>query len=169
MANKHIISLIESMPLAGLSDADLNAIRTHTAECSDCREAFKAAQVSMRLLKEYAAESFEPSPFFNTRVLATLRERQAKGSWTDAWALGRVWRAAGALASSMVATVAVLAVLTFVIPGNQVSSGVQALSTLPNNYSAEDVMLYQNELADDQASDGQVLTNLYSGEDEAVK
>lgn len=168
-ADKHIIVLIESAPLAGLSDADLTAIRTHTDDCSDCRKAFKAAQVSTLLLKEHAAQSFEPSPFFNTRLLATLRERQANLSWTDVWAFGRMWRAAGALASSMVATVAVLAVLTFVIPANQVSSGPQALSSLPNNYSAEDVMLYQNEMAGDQSSDSEVLTSLYSGEDEAVK
>jgi anti-sigma-K factor RskA len=101
--------------------------------------------------------------------MATLRERQANASWSDAWAFGRMWRAVGALASSMVATVAVLAVLTFALPGSQIGSESQAVSSLPNNYSAEELILYQNEMADEQSSDGQVLTSLYSGDDEAPK
>jgi hypothetical protein len=180
MTNKHIINLIESTPLASLSEADLTAIRTHTAHCSDCGQAFKAAQISALLLKERAAETFEPSPFFNTRVLASLRERQAANeswandSWADPWALGRMWKAAGALASSMVATVAALAVLTFVSPGNQIASAPQEISSLPNSYSAEEVILNQNEVAGDQfssgqVSDSQVLTAIYGGEEEAVR
>ncbi|MGH9873858.1 MAG: hypothetical protein ACRD9S_15515, partial [Pyrinomonadaceae bacterium] len=113
MRDKHIISLIENSSLVSLSENDLSAIRAHTKDCSDCLQAFQAAQVSQLLLKERAAVEFEPSPFFQTRVMATLRERQAVN---DSWALGRLWRTAGALASSMVATVATLAFLTFVIP-----------------------------------------------------
>jgi biotin carboxyl carrier protein len=167
MRDEHIISLIESAPLASLSENDLTAIRAHTDQCSGCLRAFQAAQVSALLLQERAAETFEPSPFFHTRVLATLRERQAaNGSWANSWALGRLWQTAGALASSMVATVAALAVLTFVIPGSQVASG-QQLSSLANNYSAEEVILDQNPQPDEQLSDGQLLTTIYSGEEEA--
>jgi hypothetical protein len=167
MRDEHIISLIESAPLASLSENDLTAIRAHTDQCSGCLRAFQAAQVSALLLQERAAETFEPSPFFHTRVLATLRERQAaNGSWANSWALGRLWQTAGALASSMVATVAALAVLTFVIPGSEVASGPQ-LSSLANNYSAEEVILDQNPQPDEQLSDGQLLTTIYSGEEEA--
>ncbi len=167
MRDEHIISLIESAPLASLSENDLTAIRAHTDQCSGCLRAFQAAQVSALLLQERAAETFEPSPFFHTRVLATLRERQAaNGSWANSWALGRLWQTAGALASSMVATVAALAVLTFVIPGSEVASGPQ-LSSLANNYSAEEVILDQNPQPDEQLSDGQLLTTIYSGEAEA--
>jgi hypothetical protein len=167
MRDEHIISLIESTRLASLSENDLTAIRAHTDHCSGCLRAFQAAQVSALLLMERAAETFEPSPFFPTRVLATLRERQAaNGSWANSWALGRLWRAAGALASSMVATVAALAVLTFVIPGGQVASGPQ-LSSLSNIYSAEEVILEQSPQLDEQLSDGQLLTTIYGGEEEA--
>ncbi len=167
MRDEHIISLIESAPLASLSENDLAAIREHTGDCSGCLRAFQAAQVSALLLKERAAETFEPSPFFNTRVLATLRERQAaNGAWTESWALGRMWRAAGALASSMVATVAALAVLTFVIPSSQVTSGPQ-VSSLSNAYSAEEVILDQSPQLDEQLSDGQLLTTIYGEEEEA--
>ncbi len=99
--------------------------------------------------------------------MATLRERQANAS--DMWALGRMWRAAGALASSMVATVAALAVLTFVIPGNQVTSSQQQLSSLANNYSAEEVLLNQSEQLDEQLSDAQVLNTIYDADEDAVR
>jgi anti-sigma-K factor RskA len=167
MKDRHIIDLIERAPLASLSEQDLTAIRAHTNQCSDCLRAFQAAQVSALMLKERAAAEFEPSPFFHTRVMATLRERQAANeSWANPWALSRLWRAAGALASSMVATVAALAVLTFAIPGGQVTTGAQ-VSSLPNTYSAEEVMLDQATQLDEQVSDGQLLTTLYDGEEEA--
>jgi anti-sigma-K factor RskA len=166
MSKNHIISLIEGAPLASLSDSDLTAIRAHTDECLDCRRALEAAQISMLLLKERAAETFEPSPFFHTRVLATLRERQTTGGQ---WAWSKVWRAAGALASSMVATVAALAVLTFVIPGSQTNSGPQDMTSSLNAYSAEEVLLDQGDAFNDQVSEGQILRMLYGAEDEAAR
>jgi anti-sigma-K factor RskA len=160
MKDKHIINLLESAPLAALSDSSLSEIRVHAGECAGCSQAFEAAQIAALLLRERAAETFEPSPFFHTRVMATLRERQATN---EQWAWSRMWRAAGALASSMVATVAALAVLTFVIPG-QVTT-VTPETTAFSAYSAEEVILNHGE-SDDQVSDGQVLTTLYeSAED----
>jgi hypothetical protein len=166
MRDEHIINLIESVPLKSLTENDLTAIRAHTDHCAGCLGAFQAAQVSALMLKERAAAEFDPSPFFHTRVMATLRERQANQSWTNSWALSRLWRAAGALASSMVATVAALAVLTFVIPASQVGSGTQ-VSSLANSYSAEEVILDQNPQLDEQLSDGQLLSTIYDGQEEA--
>ena len=162
--SKHIISLIENAPLASLSPSDLTMIRRHTDDCVDCRRAFEAAQISMLLLRERAAETFEPSPFFHTRVLAMLRERQ---SASGQWAWSKVWRAAGALASSMVLTVAALAALTF-IPGRQTISGPQDMTSL-NSYSAEEVLLGQGEALNGQVSEAQILTTLYGAEDEAAR
>lgn len=164
MSKNHIISLIESAPLVSFSESEMNTIHAHTKDCAECRRAFKAAQISMLLLKEGASETFEPSPFFHTRVMATLRERQTAG---DQWGWIKVWRAAGALASSMVATVAALAVLTFVIPGSPVSS-TQDMTTALNTYSAEEVLLGQSE-ANEQISEDQILNALYGADDEAVK
>jgi hypothetical protein len=164
MRDEHIISLIENTSLASLSENDLTVIRAHAKDCSNCHRAFEAAQVSLLLLKEHAAveaaSDFGPSPFFHTRVLATLRERQAVN---DSWAFGRLWRAAGALASSMVATVATLAFLTFVIPDAQVATISQA-SPLANGYSAEEVILDQAQ--SDEVSEGQLLTTIYGGDEE---
>jgi hypothetical protein len=159
MRDEHIISLIENTSLARLSENDLTTIRAHTKDCSNCFRAFEAAQVSLRLLKERAAvqavSDFGPSPFFHTRVLATLRERQAVN---DSWAFGRLWRAAGALASSMVVTVATLAFLTFVIPDTQLATVSQP------GPSAEEVILDQAQ--SEEVSEGQVLTTIYGGDEE---
>ena len=159
MKDKHVINLLESAPLAELSESDFSEVRAHADECAGCRQAFDAAQIATLLLKERAAETFEPSPFFHTRVMATLQERQAAN---EQWAWSRMWRAAGALASSMVATVAVLAVLTFVIPGQVIMPETTALSA----YSAEEVILNDVEQAQ-QESDAYVLSTLYEvAEDE---
>lgn len=162
MKDKHIINLIEGSPFGSLSETDLTTIRAHAAECSTCQRAFEAAQLSALMLKERIAEAFEPSPFFHTRVLATLRERQQAG---ETWAWSRIWRATGALASSMVATVVALAVLTFVIPETQVMETTSAR----NAFSAEEVILNSGELPDEQVSDGYVLTTLYDAPEDTVK
>lgn len=164
--SEHIISLIESTALSALNESDLAAIRAHNGDCSDCRLAFEAMQISVLLLKERVAEPFEPSPFFQTRVMAHLRERQIAN---ETWAWGRIWRATGALASSMVATVAALAILTFMVPGTQITSGTSEMMTAANPYNAEEVLLDQSGTIDDQVSDGQVLTTLYGADEDAVR
>ncbi len=79
------------------------------------------------------------------------------------WSFSRLWRSAGALASSMVATVAALAVLTFVIPGAEVTSTSFQGSSL-SSYTAEEVLLDQTAQLEED-SDGLVLTNIYAGEE----
>lgn len=166
MKDKHIINILESTPLASLSQDELTAIRAHTGECSGCRQAFEAAQISALLLKERVAETFEPSPFFHTRVLAALRESQKA---TEPWDWSRIWRATGALASSMVATVAALVVLTFVVPETQTSTELLEATSARNAYSAEEVILNQGELPDDQVSDSHVLTTLYGVDEDTLR
>ena len=163
MRDEHIINLLENSPLRSLSENDLTVIRLHTESCSGCLQAFQAAQVSQALLTERAAVEFQPSPFFHTRVLATLRERQTAN---DSWAFTRLWRSAGALASSMVATVATLAILTFVIPDAPVATS--QVSSLPNSYSAEEVLLEQTPQSD-EVSDAQLLNSIYGGDEETSR
>jgi anti-sigma-K factor RskA len=164
MKEKHIIGLLEGAPLTSLSETDLMTIRDHTIDCADCRQAFEATQISVLLLKERVAETFEPSPFFHTRVLARLRERQTAG---ELWAWRRMWRAAGALASSMALTVAALGVLTIALPEGQTTAGLE--STVAVSYSAEELILNQGEPFDAQVSDGLILTTLYGGDEDTVK
>ncbi|MDQ1728080.1 MAG: hypothetical protein QOD33_205 [Pyrinomonadaceae bacterium] len=164
MRDEHIIGLLENAPLTSFAEPELSAIRIHSENCPACLRALQAARISARLLQERAALELSPSPFFHTRVLAALRERQAAN---DNWAWSRMWRAAGALASSMVVTVAALAVFTFVAPSNQVTAPAPGWLA---SYSAEEIILDQS-TAESQgagASDGQVLNAIYSDE-EAVK
>src|SRR5215212_1918098 len=113
MRDEHIKRMLDETPLSSLGEAELEGARAHAEGCADCRRAFDAAQVSSSMLKARAAEVFEPSPFFQTRVLAQLRERRAA---EEGWTLARLWKSAGLLVSSMAATVAALAVFTFVTP-----------------------------------------------------
>jgi hypothetical protein len=165
MKDEHIINILESAPLAALDESDLSQARAHALVCESCQTAYEAAEVSSRLLEARANESFEPSPFFQTRVLAALRERQAEN---QTWGWSRLWQTAGGLASSMAATVATLAILTFVVPGTQTADS-QNPSPFANAYSTEAVVLDENAAPDDQLSDGEVLATLYDTDDDVVK
>jgi hypothetical protein len=162
MKENHIIDLLENRSFASLNETERAGIQAHAAQCSSCARAFEATKIASALLRERALEAVEPSPFFHTRVIAALRERQ-----NEVPAFKRLWQAAGALVSSMTATVALLAVLSFVVPGTQTSATAQASES--NGYSAEEVILNQNDLQDEHATDAQVLTTLYPAEDAAVK
>jgi len=165
MKDKHVIDILEQVPLAGLSKTELAAIESHAAGCEDCRQAFEAAYVAAALLQQHAAAAFAPPPFFGTKVLATLRERQ---SANETWALGRLWRSAGALVSSMAAAVAILAALSFAVPGGETVSNASLLSA-SNNYSADAIFFGDNGLPEDQISDSQVMTTLYDSDEEVAK
>jgi anti-sigma factor RsiW len=157
MKEKHIINILESVPFASLSESDHREIRVHAANCDACARAYKTAVVATSLLREGAGEVFEPSPFFQTRVLAAIREQQS-----ETRGLARLWRAAGALVSSLTATVALLAVLSVMIPSTQST----AEAYLFNRYSAEDVILDESEIAQDQVSDAEVLSTLYQTDED---
>lgn len=165
MKDQHIIGMIEGGPLARLSEGELGVVRAHAAGCAECRRAFEAARVSDALLREGAAETFEPSPFFQTRVLAALRERRAE---EEAPALRRLWRAAGALVSSMAATVALLAVFTVVAPnfGLAPADDEAVAAAAPDPYSAE-ALFAPSETADAELDYDQVFNVVYASGGEA--
>jgi predicted anti-sigma-YlaC factor YlaD len=166
MNEKHINNILESTSLAGMTESDHRVVRAHISNCQACRRSYEAAQLAALLLKERNAETIEPSPFFETRVMAALRERKAE---TETPALLRLWRAAGSLVSSMAATVALLAFVTFVVPSTQLPAGDQDVASASNPYSAEEVIFERDGLPDDQMSYGQVLTTLYESDEDAVK
>lgn len=158
MKDNHIIEILESTSLASLSDSDRKTIQAHTVSCAKCASAYRAAMVSTFLLRERASETQEPSPFFQTRVMAAIRERQ-----NETPAFARMWRTAGSLVSSMAAAVALFAVLSFVVPGQPLAGEASAF----NSYSAEEVILGQTGEAQDQVSDAQILSTLYATDDDA--
>ena len=158
MRDEHIKKLLDGAPLARLGETELAAVRAHAAVCAECRRAFEAARASSLMLKARAAEGFEPSPFFQTRVLAALRERRGT---EEGWTLARLWRSAGLLVSSMAATVAALAVFTFVAPEQ---SPAQELASGGVTYSAEALIFDEGATADEPMSYEQVFISLYESE-----
>jgi hypothetical protein len=159
MRDEHIIEILDNAPVTTLPAEALELVRTHTKSCSSCDSAFRAAVASSALLKQRSEVSLEPAPFFQTRVMAAWRERQAAESVP---ALLRLWRSAGALVSTMAVTTIALAVLSvmYPAPAQQVSEPLAAAA-----YSAESVLLGQG--ADEQLSDEQVLSTIYADYEEA--
>ena len=157
MRDKHIIEVLDNASIVNLTDVELSQIQDHARECGPCREAYEAAQVSATVLQSRAQSVIEPSPFFQTRVMAAWREQQAVESVP---AILRLWRSSRALVSSMAVTTAALAALTFILPATQTSPAEQGLSA----YSAESVIMGQN---DDQMTYEQVLNTIYEDDDDA--
>lgn len=158
MKNKHITEILDNAPIAMLSESELNEIRTHVLECMSCRDAFEAARLSAVVIKSRAEATIEPSPFFQTRVMAALREQQAVESVP---AMLRLWRSAKALVSTMAVTTAALAVVSFIQP----SQTTPVLDQTASAYSAYSVIMDQD--ADDQMSYEQVLSTIYEDDDDA--
>ena len=156
MKEKHIIEVLDNASIASLSEFELNEVRVHVKDCVSCRDAYEAARVSAVIIKSRAQVTIEPSPFFQTRVMAALREQQAVDSVP---AMFRLWKSARALVSSMAVTTAALAVLSFVLPVPAVADE-QAVSA----YSVESVIMEQG---GDELSYEQVLSTIYAEEDEA--
>ena len=160
MKDTHIIDILDNSPLASLTEAELHTVRTHAESCVGCRHAYEAAQLSTLLIKERAAETIEQSPFFQTRVLAALREQQNNVS-----VFSRLWKSAGALVSGMALTTAALAAFSFLTPGAGTGTSQETVAAL-SPYSAESVVFNQDE-SDDQMTDEQVLSTIYADPDEA--
>jgi anti-sigma-K factor RskA len=156
MKDKHIIDVLDNTSIASLSESELSEIQAHARECVSCREAYEAARLTGVVLQSRAQTKIEPSPFFQTRVMAAWREQQAVESVP---AMLRLWRSARALVSSMAVTTAALAALTFMLPAQTTPLIDQTASML----SAESVIMG----SDDQVSYEQVLSTIYEDDDEA--
>ena len=158
MKDKHIIEILDNASIATLSESELNEIRAHALECMSCHEAFEAARLSAMVIKSRAEATFEPSPFFQTRVMAALREQQAVESVP---AMLRLWRSAKAIVSTMAVTTAALAAISFMQP----SQTTPAIDQTASAYSAYSVIVDQD--ADDQMSYEQVLSTIYDDDGDA--
>ena len=158
MKDKHITEILDNASLANLSENELVEIRAHVIECESCRKAYEAARISAVVLKSRAQAVVEPSPFFQTRVMAALREQQAVESVP---AMLRLWKSAKALVSTMAVTTAALAAVSFILPSQATPAEDQNASV----YSAYSVIMDQP--ADEQMSYDQVLSTIYEDDDEA--
>jgi anti-sigma-K factor RskA len=156
MKDNHITEILDKAPMAMLSESELNEIRAHSLECMSCRDAFEAARLSAVIIKSRVEATIEPSPFFQTRVMAALREQQAVESVP---AMLRLWRSAKVLVSTMAVTTAALAVVSFVQPA-QTTPAAETASA----FSEYSVIMDRD--VDEQMSYEQVLSTIYEDEDE---
>jgi hypothetical protein len=158
MKEKHITEILDNASITNLSEIELTEIRVHTKDCVSCRDAFGAAQLSAVILRSRAQATIEPSPFFQTRVMAALREQQAVENVPAMW---RLWKSAKVLVSSMAVTTAALAALSFVLPATSTPAD-QPVSA----FSAESVIIGQGS---DELTYEQVMSTIYADDDEAGK
>lgn len=156
MKDKHITEVLDNAALATLSESELAEVRAHVEGCETCRNAFAAAQVSAVVIKERAQVVIEPSPFFQTRVMAAWREQQAV---ENVPAILRLWRSSRALVSSMALATVTLGALSFVVSAPATATSDQTASA----YSAESVIFGQD---DDQLSYDQVLNAIYTDDED---
>lgn len=121
MKSEHILDILDKQRFDELSIAEKNLIESHSAECSSCSNAYRAARISSVLLTSGISRNFEPPPFFHTRVLANLRNKEVVK--TPFFAISRLWRASGSLIALMITTVLLLALTTVFAPNSKVSAG----------------------------------------------
>lgn len=159
MKDEHILEVLDNTALASLSQSELSDMRTHALECAPCGDAFAAAQVSAVAMRQRAQVVIEPSPFFQTRVLAALREQQAAESVP---AFRRLWNSSRALVSSMALSTVALAVLSFMVSAPASNSFDQTAQTAAV-LSAESVILGQDA---DELTYEQVLNAIYTDDED---
>ena len=164
MKNEHILDILDEKAYSEISKAEQNFIENHTAECSACLQAYQAAKITSLLLKTSVTQNFEPSPFFQKRVMASLREKQAKVS--PLFAFARMWRASGTLVAMMVTTVFVLVALTVFAPNyNQVSGAT--ISTVDND--SADIVILDEKIPTKEPSNDQIFQMVYGADNKTEK
>jgi anti-sigma factor RsiW len=162
MRDDHIIKMLETRAVSRLSEAEAAIIESHTALCPECLRAYKAARISADLVRARASETVEASPFFKTRVMAALKEKQLS---PEPPALVRMWTAARALVSTMAAIVVVLLGLTIFSysPDSQVEPPEQTAGV--SIYAPEYILFDEDETANDALQYDQVLATFYEAGD----
>jgi len=161
MNDEHIINLLDEEKFRDLSGAEIRSIEDHARSCADCAREYEAAKVAALVLRERAAQTIEPTPFFETRVLAAWREKQA-ALQPVVNRLRQWWQDTKILVSGLATAVMLLMVLTFIAP--QVSNNAPLQASAIDYYSVESLVFERPEPSVD-LTDAQLLEEIY-GSDE---
>jgi hypothetical protein len=156
MKDEHILDILDEKAFGELNADELSVIKAHAARCADCFQAFQTARVSAFLLKAQVGEVFEPSPFFQTRVMANLREKQAK--MNPFAAIGKLWRASASLLAMLITVVVALVALTGFTPEYNTVAGAP-VSSLENE--STDMVILNGRLPGREPNDEQVFQIIY--------
>ena len=164
MRNEHILDILDEKAFGEIGESERNSIENHTAKCSACLQAYQAAKITSLLLKTSVTQNFEPSPFFQKRVMASLREKQAKVS--PLFAFARMWKASGTLVAMMITTVFVLVALTVFAPNyNQVSGAT--ISSADND--SADMVILDEKIPTKEPSNEQIFQMVYGTDNKSGK
>jgi len=155
MREKHIVNLLDR-PLGSLSVAELDIVKAHIAACSECLSAYEAAQASLLLLQERASVVVEPPPFFQTKVMAAIREQKLAPKRLGSLSM---WQTTRPLLASMGAFIVMLLALTFLTDSSQPPIEPSDLASM-NDDSPEWVIVDPDE-AEDEMTYSQAFTVLY--------
>jgi anti-sigma factor RsiW len=156
MKSKHITKILDEIGFKNLTGAQRTEIRHHVEACGKCRAAFEAAQFSSALLQNRSAETFEPSPFFETKVLAALREKQMLANPIAAF--WRWWRASSVVVFPILLVVITLMALTVFAPQQPVQA------TIADDFSA-DTVIFPSGDSNNELTTAQALQILYDQND----
>ncbi|HEX2523465.1 MAG TPA: hypothetical protein VHP35_15185 [Terriglobia bacterium] len=156
MRENHIVNLLEERPLGRLNVAELEIVKAHTAACAECLRAYEATQASLLLLQERASVIVEPPPFFETKVMAAIREQKLA---PKRFGFLSMWQTARPLVASMGVFIVMLLALTFFTDNFQLPIEPSDLASM-NDDSAEWVGVDPDD-AEDGMTYSQALTVLY--------
>jgi predicted anti-sigma-YlaC factor YlaD len=156
MKSKHITKILDETGFKNLTGAQRVEIQRHAESCGKCRAAFQAAQFSSVLLQSRSAETFEPPPFFETKILAALREKQVLANPIAAF--WRWWQASSVVVFPILLVVITLMALTVFTP----QQSVQA--TVADDFSADTVIFPSGDL-NNELTTAQALQILYDQND----
>ena len=159
MPDTHIIRTLEEKPFDSLSGDDIASVESHIAICDECKCAYDAARIAASFIQARTAETEDVGPFFNTRVMAAIRDRRLSREEPP---LVRMWRAAGALVSTMAILVVMLAGMTIF---SESPDSQMTIASSQNIYSPEYVVLERGNLGDDELANDQVVSTIYDLED----
>ncbi len=143
MNSGHIIELLDARGYRRLSDADRERVEVHSAICADCSDALRAVRFSESMLaarSEVAVAA--PPPFFETRVLAALKDRMAERS--PFWSFRRWWQASYGMVGAMLLMTTFFGVLSLIAPTSEPQPEVTNYSL----YSAEGDVINQRSVRD---------------------
>ena len=157
MKENHVLNLLEERPLGSLSAAELDIVKAHTVACPECLRAYEAAQASLVLLQERASVIVDPPPFFQTKVMAAIREQKLAPKRLGFLSL---WQTARPLVASMGALIMMLLVLTFFSDSPQPLTEPSDQASM-NDSSPEWAVVDSDDAPEEEMTYSQALTDLY--------
>jgi hypothetical protein len=159
---------IDELIQRGASEVDapeLSEIELHAEGCAPCRRGYNAWAISQDLIRARAVEEVQPPPFFNTRVMALIRERKAA---PQSASLADFWRASRIVMGSIIAVILILVSLTIIsaVRGGSTLPLDSASSELAVGNSAEQVVMGDaSTAASDNVNGAQAIDTLFSSGD----